>query len=208
MLLDRFRPHAFRVEAVTPGIIDTALARTRQALEQRAKRSAGLQGYALHKAYDGSRIVTVEAWRNEAAFRADADAADPDVVLYAWAATGGRDPTPVADDGAGVIVIDTFRVWRPLLGLVSSFNIRNGEAFNRAPGCISTTVLKGIGAGSIATYARWRSAADFAAAFSQATGRRAATADDVNQAAAKMTLGLIRPDYHSYALTAFEERSA
>jgi heme-degrading monooxygenase HmoA len=114
--------------------------------------------------------------------------------------------TPVDDPGAGVIVIDTFAVWRPLLGPVSSFNIRNGEAFNRSPGCISTTVLRGVGVGSIATYARWRSVADFAAAFSTATGKPAQSADDVNRAAARMTFGFIRPDHHSYELVIAKDR--
>jgi quinol monooxygenase YgiN len=205
MLLDRVRPHAFRVQSVTPTSMDAALDHAMQTLLARAQRSAGLQGYALHRAQDSKRIVTIEAWSDEAAFRADKDANDLQAALYAWAATGGCDPTPVEDTSAGVIIIDTFNVWRPFVRPVSWFNIRNGEAFNRAPGCISTTVLRGIGAGSIATYARWRSVEDFAAAFSTSTGKAASSADEVNRAAARMTMGFVRPDYHSYDLVAFKE---
>jgi heme-degrading monooxygenase HmoA len=191
---------------VEPATIDRQMEGARAALEARAARSSALEAFALHCAHDGTRIVTIEAWRDAAAFHRDHDAADPTAALYAWAATGGRNPTPVDDPGAGVIVIDTFAVWRPLLGPVSSFNIRNGEAFNRSPGCISTTVLRGVGVGSIATYARWRSVADFAAAFSTATGKPAQSADDVNRAAARMTFGFIRPDYHSYELVIAKDR--
>lgn len=207
MLFDRNRPHAFRVLATNPARVGETVAATERTLKARADRCDALQAYALHRAHDDMRIVAVEAWRDEAAYRAHPDAQDKHAMLYTWAATGGREPTPVDDAGAGVIVIDTFQVWRPLLGPVSRFNIRNGEAFNRAPGCISTTVLRGLGVGSIATYARWRSVEDFAAAFSQSTGKLARTTDDINRTAARMTLGLIHPDYHSYELIAFEERS-
>ncbi|MCZ8158840.1 MAG: hypothetical protein O9256_03010 [Rhizobiaceae bacterium] len=150
-----------------------------------------------------TRLVTVEAWTNEQAFWVDPESKTSGVGLYRWKATGGADPTPVRDENAGVIIIDLFRVLRPLVGPVSSFNVRNGLAFNRQPGCISTTVLRGIGTGAIATYARWRSVDDFAAAFSKLTGRNAADADEVNLEAGRMTFGLIRPDYHSYKLIGF-----
>ncbi|MGO9134686.1 MAG: hypothetical protein ACLP8A_11670 [Methylovirgula sp.] len=158
----------------------------------------------VHVAQDRTRVMIVEAWRDALAYRADPDARAPGSALCAWVATGGAEPTPVDDLGAGVIVIDLFAVWRPLVGPISKFTVRNGEAFNREPGCISTTVLRGIGNGSIATYARWRSAEAFASAFAEITGRAARTPDDVNVAAAKMTLGLIRPDYHAYDLVVFK----
>jgi heme-degrading monooxygenase HmoA len=142
----------------------------------------------------------VEAWADEAAFRSDPDAAEPGAGLYTWKATGGVEPTPVDDLDGAVIIIDLFRIWRPVVGPVSAFNIRNSEAFNRQPGCISTTVFRGIGTGAIATYARWRSVEDFAAAFSKLTNRRAADTDGVNYEAKRMTFGMIRPDYHSYEL--------
>jgi heme-degrading monooxygenase HmoA len=204
MLLDRRRPHAVREVRTAPPDADACARRAVAAVEARARRATALEAYAVHLASDGTRVVTIEAWRDAEAFRADPDARAPGTGLYRWAATGGREPTPVDDADAGAIVIDVFSVWRPLVRPVSMFNIRNGEAFNRHPGCISTTVLRGIGHGHIATYARWRSVADFAAAFAAATGWGVAGTDDVNRATARMTFGLIRTDYHGYTLVAAE----
>lgn len=203
-MLDHHRPHAFREQRVSPALAHAASEAAVTAARARATRESGLEAYAVHRSLDGTRVMTVESWHDRDTYRADRDADLPGSALYAWAATGGTDPTPVDNPSAGVIVIDLFRVWRPTLGLVSAFNIRNGEAFNREPGCVSTTVLTGIGTGAIATYARWESADAFAAAFSKITGRHAASPDDVNRAAARMTLGLIRPDYHAYELVAYE----
>lgn len=201
MLFDRRRPHVFRERRVTPGEAEVISRAEVAAAEQRAARG-GPEAFAVHLAHDRTRVVTVEAWRSADDCRHAPDTPDGSVAVYEWAATGGLEPTPVADDSAGVIIVDLFRVWRPLIRPVAAFNIRNGEAFNRQPGCISTTVLRSSATGGIATYARWRSVGDFAAAFSALTGRKARTADDVNRAAASMTLGLIRPDYHSYELVA------
>lgn len=203
MLFDRTRPHAFREWRVSPALAQEAAQRALARVERRVARGGGIQAYAVHLAHDRTRVITVEAWAAEADFRRDPDADDTGTGLYRWKATGGAEPTPVDGAGAGVIIIDLFRVWRPVAGPVLAFNIRNGEAFNREPGCLSTTVLRGIGAGAIATYARWRSVEDFAAAFSKLSGRQAADADGVNRQAARMTFGLIRPDYHSYDLVAF-----
>lgn len=202
MLFEHAQPHAFRELRVGS---DQAAASTKVALaavDRRAARSPGLQAWAVHRSAEGGRVVVVERWRDMQAFLADADAGAPGAALYAWAGTGGLSPTPVADPDAGVIVIDLFPVWRPLVRPVAAFNLRNGEAFNREPGCISTTVFRGLTVGGIATYARWRSTADFAAAFARITGKSATTTDDVNAAARRMTRGLIRPDYHAYHLVA------
>lgn len=179
-----------------------------RAARTRADRHNGLEAFAVHLSHDKLRVMTVEAWRNTAAYRAEAEADEPEAAVFEWAATGGIDPSPVDDGDAGVIIIDLFQIWRPLLRPVSAFNIRNGEAFNREPGCLSTTVLRGIGTGAIATYARWSSPAAFAAAFSKITGRRAVDPDGVNRAAARMTFGLIRPDYHAYDLIAYQGATA
>lgn len=206
-MLDHRRPHAFREQRVSPGAAGSGSAAAVISAKARAARHSGLAAYAVHLSHDRTRVMTVEAWRNVDAYRTDCDADLPGSGLFSWAATGGIDPTPVDDPGAGVIIIDLFSVWRPLLRPVSAFNIRNGAAFNREPGCLSTTVLRGIGTGAIATYARWSSVEAFAAAFSKITRRHAADADGVNRAAARMTFGLIRPDYHSYDLIACEGTS-
>lgn len=205
MFFDRKRPHAFREQRVTLQTAADAARRAVDAAEQRAARAPTLQAYAVHFAQDRTRVVTVEAWQDRASYEADADAGLAGSTLYAWAATGGQEPTPVTDTAAGVIIIDLFTVWRPLLGPVSKFNIRNGEAFNREPGCISTTVLRSLHTGGIATYARWRSPEDFAAAFAKLSGKPARCPDDVNVEAARMTFGFIRPDYHAYDLVASRE---
>lgn len=94
----------------------------------------------------------------------------PDTALYAWAGTGGVEPTPVTDPAAGVITIDVFGVWKPLIGPVSWFNLRNGAAFDRQPGCHSPTVLRGLPSGRIATYTHWRTPEDFLSAFGAVSG--------------------------------------
>lgn len=202
MFFDRQRPHAFREFRTGPGRADLLVERQLRLGEQRAARAPACEAWAVHVARDRTRVIVVEAWRSVADYRRDPDADHADAALYSWAATGGVEPTPIEDDTAGVIVIDIFSVWRPLVGPVSAFNARNGTAFTREPGCISTTVLRGVTAGRIATYARWRSEGDFVAAFAKVTGRSVASTDDVNTAAARLTLGFIRPDYHSYDLVA------
>ncbi|TFL16564.1 hypothetical protein [Jannaschia formosa] len=208
MLFDRHRPHAFRERRVEPAAAQAVAAAEEAAVLRRATRAPGLRAWAVHLAHDRMRVVTVEAWNSADAFRQDPDAREPGVGLFAWVATGGRKPTPVDDPEAGVIVIDTFPVWRPLVRPVSLFNARNGEGFNRQPGCVSTTVMRGLGVGRIATYARWRTVADFTAAFTATTGHPVDSTDAINEAAARMTAGLIRTDYHAYDLVAFQgERS-
>ena len=83
----------------------------------------------------------------------------------------------------------------------------DGKAFNAHPGCINTTVLRGIGVGKIATNALWDSVEDFTQAFSTQTGRPVATTDDINDEAARMTRGLIRTDYHTYELFSYREQN-
>jgi hypothetical protein len=168
-------------------------------------RNAGLAAFAVHLSRDQTRVVTVEVWREPTMTQQAANPAGTTSAAYLRAATSGLDPTPVTDQSAGVIVIDIFAVWRPLLRPISAFNIRNGRAFNAAPGCISTTVLRGIGKGTIATYARWRDITDFLTAFSNQTGRTVRSTDDINAAAARMSFGLVRTDYHAYNLFAAEE---
>lgn len=204
MMFDRLRPHAFREMRVSPSEAETVARGAMADAKRRMTRAPALEAYAVHLAKDRTRVITVEAWSDAQSYRADPDARTPGAALYAWAATGGIEPTPVDDPRAGVIVIDLFAIWRPFVGPVSKINIRNGEAFNREPGCISATVLRGLGTGRIATYARWRSEDAFAAAFAKLTGKTVQNSSDVNAAAAKMTFGLIRPDYHAYDLIAFE----
>lgn len=206
MLFDSRRPHVFREELVTPSNATMAAARTQDRATERISRYGACEELAVHLAKDKTRIVTVEAWRDLASLRKDADLAASGTASYVRAATDGVDPTPVNDPNSGVIVIDMFAVWRPLLWPVSVFNIRNGKAFNAHPGCISTTVLRGIGIGAIATYARWRSIADFLDAFALQTGHSVDSTDDINTAAARMTLGLIKPSYHAYDLISFQEQ--
>jgi hypothetical protein len=129
----------------------------------------------------------------------------PVSALYRRTATNGVDPTPVTDPTAGVILIDSFRVWRPLVRPVSAVTVRNGRAFQRAPGCFSTTVRRSTTSGRIATYARWRTTEDFLAAFTAVQGVAVDSTDDVNRAAAAMTRGPLRTDYHTYELVDADE---
>jgi heme-degrading monooxygenase HmoA len=205
MLFDRRRPHVFREFRVTSSTINITAKTQLAAIERRFARHSGMEEWALHASKNGLRVIIVEAWRNAADFWSDPDSKEPGTALFDWIGTGGQEPTPVTAPNAGVIVIDMFNVWRPLVRPVSAFNLKNGDAFNREPGCISTTVLRGNGVGRIATYARWRSEADFFAAFTKQTGKPVASTDDINAAAARMTFGFIRPDYHSYDLIASKE---
>jgi hypothetical protein len=207
-MFDRHRPHAFRVFRVSPERAQSEVQAQQQAATERSARATGLQGWAVHLARNRTCVIVVEAWRDTAAYRADPDARLPGSHLYQWVGTGGREPTPVNDGSAGLIVIDVFPTWRALSLPVSLFNVKNGEAFNRHPGCISTTVLRGVGAGSIATYARWRSEADFFDAFEDAVGAHVSSTDEVNAAASRKTFGLIRPDYNVHELVAFWEHAA
>jgi heme-degrading monooxygenase HmoA len=204
MLFDRTRPHAFREYRVAPSDAHQTATEQVNRARVRAARSQDCQAWAVHVAKDATRVIVVEAWRDIRAFQDDADAHETGCALYKWAATGGREPTPVQDTTAGVIVIDIFPVWRPLLRPVSAFNIKNGESFNKHPGCISTTVLRGVTAGSIATYARWRSEADFFDAFEMATKAKVSSTQDINDFAIKKTFGLLKPDYHIYDLVEFQ----
>jgi heme-degrading monooxygenase HmoA len=208
MLFDRIRPHAFREYRVVPREADKAAKEQANRARERASRSPNCQAWAVHVAKDATRVMAVEAWRDRDAFRVDADANEPSAVLYSWAATGGREPTPVEDPAAGVIVIDVFSVWKPLVRPVSAFNIKNGQSFNKHPGCVSTTVLRGLDVGSIATYARWRSEADFFDAFEIAAKVKVKSTQDINDFAVKKTFGLLRPDYHTYDLFEFQGEAA
>ena len=206
MLLDRHRPHVFRERRFAPDDAEAVAAAEVRRVRERASAYRGLISYAVHRAQDRTSVVTVEAWTDKDAvrsIRAGAEDAGTSEGVYAWVGTGGREPTPVDDSDAGAIVIDLFSVWRPLVRPVSAFNVRNGRAFNEQPGCISTSVFRDTATGRIATYARWRTVEDFTAAFAKVTGRPAATPQDVNRAAARMTFGMIRPDYRAHDLIAF-----
>jgi heme-degrading monooxygenase HmoA len=203
MFFDRTVPHVFREYPIAPIDMAATVHRQKQAAENRVSRTDALRAYAIHASHDQTRVIVVEAWRDSASYRNDLDATEPAARLYTWAGTGGVEPTPVDDPGAGIIVIDIFPLWRPLVYPVSLFNLKNGETFNRQPGCISTTVLRGCGVGSIATYARWRTLDDFYAAFEVSTKKAVSRTDDINAAAAKMTFGVVRPDYHSYELVEY-----
>ncbi|MGF1662860.1 MAG: antibiotic biosynthesis monooxygenase family protein [Kineosporiaceae bacterium] len=208
MLLAHARPHVVRqyetLPDAAPGVATAAVGHARDLQD----RDVGCLAWAVHLSHDGRRVVTVETWKDEATFRrasrsAASDRSTPsptDVQLYRWVGGDGVQPTPVTDPAAGVVVIDVFRVWRPLLRPVSAFNLRNGRDFGRQPGCVSTTVMRSVTAGRIATYARWRTVEDFLAAFSTLTGRPVASTDDVNEAAARMTRGFLRTDYHAHDL--------
>jgi hypothetical protein len=204
-LLDRHRSHAFRVFRVSPERAHFEAQAQQWAATERSARATGLQSWAVHLARNRACVIVVEAWRDAASYHSDADAALPGSNLYQWVGTGGRKPTPVNDGSAGVIVIDVFPIWRALSRPVSLFNVKNGEAFNRHPGCISTTVWRGVG--SIATYARWRSEADFFDAFEDAVGVPVSSTDQVNAAASRKTFGLIRPDYNVHELVSFWEQT-
>jgi heme-degrading monooxygenase HmoA len=204
MLFNRQSPHAFREYHIAPQDMAATLDRQKQAAENRMAQAKALQSYAIHASHDQTRVIVVEAWRDAPSYRNDPDAKEPTSRLYTWAGTGGIESTPVDDPAAGIIVIDIVPLWRPLVYPVSLFTLKNGEEFNRQPGCISTTVLRGSEIGSIATYARWRTLEDFFAAFEVSTKKAVASTDDINAAAAKMTFGVIRPDYHAYELIEFK----
>ncbi|MGL5850398.1 MAG: antibiotic biosynthesis monooxygenase [Phycicoccus sp.] len=197
--------HAFRQYDVDQGGAEH-LAALAVAAAHRQAAADGCLGWTVHLAHDRTRVVTVEAWRDRAAFQRGAvtgreaavDGVRPDLALYRHAGTGGVDPTPVGDPASGVTVIDVFRVWRPLIRPVSAFNRRNGKAFDRDPACVSTSVLRGVTAGRIATYARWRSTEDFLRVFSATQGHPVQSTDEVNATAARISRGLIRTDYHAY----------
>ncbi|MGL5929239.1 MAG: antibiotic biosynthesis monooxygenase family protein [Dermatophilaceae bacterium] len=204
--------HAFRQYDTDPSRAERLAARAAEAARHQSA-SDGCLSWTVHLAHDRTRVVTVEAWRDLASFRDGAltgpqsvvDGVRPDVALYRHAGTGGVDPTPVGDPASGVTVIDVFRVWRPLIRPVSAFNLRNGEAFNRDPGCVSTSVLRGITAGRIATYARWRSTEDFLRVFSATQGHPVQSTDEVNATAARISRGLVRTDYHAYDVVSTHE---
>jgi len=208
------RPHAFRQYDLTDPATTTqvAMAATTAAHDLHA-RDVGLQAWAVHRSLDGLRVVTVERWQDRACFQRSGTAGDlshlrPDTALYGWAGTDGASPTPVGDPVHGVTTIDVFRIRRALIRPVSAFNLRNGRTFNQQPGCVSTTVLRGMGVGRIATYARWRTAEDFYTAFSILNGTEVSSTDDINTWAARRTRGLIRTDYHIYRHVAPLEAAA
>ncbi|MGL5864761.1 MAG: antibiotic biosynthesis monooxygenase [Dermatophilaceae bacterium] len=197
--------HAFRQYDTDPSRAEHLAAQAVEAARRLAEASTCL-GWAVHLAHDRTRVVTVEAWRDPAAGRAGAlaagramaDGARPSVALYRHAGTGGADPTPVGTATPGVTIIDVFRIWRPLIRPVSALTRRNGAAFNRDPGCVSTTVLQGFTSGSIATYARWRSTEDFLRVFSATQGHPVHSTDEVNATTARISRGVVRTDYHAY----------
>ncbi len=205
MLLTGERPQALRTYRTEPRDADRVAREAVAAARAVRDREVGCEGWAVHLSHDRLRVVTVEAWRDAAAFRAagtlgDVAARRPDTVLYRRAGTGGADPTPVGDPGLGVTVIDVFPVRRPLVGPVSAFTLRNGAAFGRQPGCVGTTVLRGLSAGRIATYARWRTTGDFLAAFTAVQGTAVDSTAAVDAATARLSRGLLRTDYHVYDL--------
>jgi heme-degrading monooxygenase HmoA len=204
--------HAFRQYDIDPARAEHLTTQVVTAARHQGEAD-GCLGWAVHLAHDRTRVVTIEAWRDLASFRHGAlttsravvDGVGPDIALYRHAGTGGADPTPVGDPASGVTVIDVFRVWRPLIRPVSAFNLRNGEAFNRSPGCVSTSVLRGVTAGRIATYARWRTTEDFLDAFSTSQGHPVRSTDEVNLTAARISRGLVRTDYHAYDIVTTNE---
>lgn len=207
MLFDKHRPHVFREQRIAPSEARVVAKKAQAQAERMLTHHVACEAFAVHVAKDNLRVMTVEAWRDLASLREVDSLRAQGTAVYSWLATGGVDPTPVTDPDAGVIVIDVFKVWRPLVRPVSAFNARNGEAFNDHPGCVSTTVLRGIGSGSIATYARWRRVEDFLDAFSTQTKRKVRRIDDINTAAASMTWGFIRPDYHAYDLVSHQAKA-
>lgn len=212
MLLSRSSPQVFREYRVEPAESDGVAAAAVTAARALRSTGVGCTAFAVHLAHDRRRVVTVEAWADERAAREHGrrgDLADrrPTSAVYRHTATAGVAPTPVTDGSAGVIVIDCFRVWRPLVRPVSAFNARNGRSFDAAPGCVSTTVLRSTRTGRIATYARWRTTADFLAAFTATQGTAVSSTDEINDAAAAMTRGLLRTDYHTYELLDADEGS-
>lgn len=210
MLFSRSSPHVFREYRVDPARADGDAAGAVDTARALVAAGVGCTAWAVHVSHDRLRVVTVEAWSDERAVRAHVHRGDlpgrrPTTGIYRRRATGGLDPTPVTDPDAGVIVIDCFRVPRPLVRPVSAFTVRNGRAFSASPGCVSTTVLRSTGSGRIATYARWRTADDFLAAFTATQGTAVSGTDDINDAAAAMTRGLLRTDYHTYSLLDADE---
>ncbi|HSK58837.1 MAG TPA: antibiotic biosynthesis monooxygenase [Actinomycetospora sp.] len=210
MLLTEERPQAFREYRVDPeeaGAVGTAAVAAARTLHARA---VGCTGWAVHVSHDRLRVVTVEAWRDAESYRRAGALGHPagrrpTSALYRHVATDGVTPTPVGDPTAGVIVIDCFRVGRSLVRPVSAFNVRNGRAFNRSPGCVSTTVLRSTAAGRVATSARWTRTEDFLAAFAAARGTSVAGTEEINRATAALTRGLVRTDYHTYELLDVDE---
>lgn len=175
MLLTKERPQAFREYRISPEEADEVGAEAVAAARTLHTSAIGCTGWAVHVSHDRLRVVTVESWRDEESYRRAGDLGHvagrrPTHALYRHVNTDGVTPTPVGDPAAGVIVIDCFRVWRPLVRPVSAFNVRNGRAFNRSPGCVSITVLRSPAAGRIATYARWSRTEDFLAAFTATQG--------------------------------------
>lgn len=209
MLLTADRPQVFREYRVHPRDADRVAKDAVEAARALRERGGGCEAWAVHLSHDRLRVVAIEAWRSSAAYLRAGLAGDlqpvagvaQDAALYQRAGTTGVDPTPVADPSLGVVVIDVVRLWRPLVRPVSGVNLRNGRAFAQQPGCISTTVLRAQSAGRIATYARWRSTQEFLAAFSTTTG----TPVDSTAAAARMTRGLVKTDYHAYDLLDADE---
>ena len=205
MLLAHAGPHAVRQYEVSPDAATAVVAHAVRQARDLQDHDIGCLSWAVHLSTDRRRVVTMETWQDESSFRPSGTPAtpvgpQPDVQLYRWVGGDGVQPTPVTDPTAGVVVIDVFRVWRPLLRPVSAFNLRNGRDFARQPGSVSTSVLRSVTAGRIATYARWRTVEDFLAAFTTLTGRPVESTDDVNEAAARMTRGLLRTDYHAHDL--------
>lgn len=205
MLFNPSREHVIRQYDVTPHhaaeVTDRAVAAARWLHE----RDIGCEAWAVHRSPDGLRVLTVEAWSSTQAYRhagrlGTLEQPASDVSRYTCAGTGGVSPAPVEDSTAGVVVIDVFRVPRPLLRPATAFTLRNGRGFDQQPGCLSTTVLCGITAGRIATYARWRTVEDFLVAFETMSGTAVDSTDAVNRFAARRTLGLVRTDYHVYDL--------
>lgn len=204
MLFHHHRPYAFREERIRPVEAAQAARDALATIRRRSERGQGLEAFALHLAEDRTRLVTVEGWRDAKSFREDQAIHGTGSALFTWTATDGRNPTPADHAALGVIIIDLFQVWRPLVRPVCAFNIRNGRVLNAHSGCVSTTVLRGQGA--IATYARWASTEDFLAAFTTLTGKPAGSTAELNATAARMTFGVVRPDYHTYEL--IESREA
>ncbi|MBL8972550.1 MAG: antibiotic biosynthesis monooxygenase [Myxococcales bacterium] len=196
-------PHAFRRHDVTPTDADDVTARAVAVVRELAAAGVGCEDWAVHRSHDRLRVITIEAWRDEKAFRSagargELSGRQGDTALYRFAGPPALEPLALADEGKGIIAIDIFSVWRLVAGAVAAFNLRNGRAFHEQPGCFGTAVLRGRAAGRIATFARWESEEHFITAFQKVAGVPVDSLEAINAAAARMTRGFVRPDYHSF----------
>ncbi len=200
--------HELRMDAQS---FQSELARERSRMTQLQSSSAAPHSRALYAARDKTRLISIQGWSTEAAAKEQVassiqtvhDSTYHSQGIYKVAHVGGSKPQALGTQAAGTVILDMFSIWWPLVWPVSKFNIRNGRQFNDHPGCVCTVVL--TGRGRISTYAVWRTTEDFLDAFHRATGHAVKSTQDINDYAAKLTRGLMRPDYHVYDLVELKE---